>query len=308
MKMTRCFLFVAAVIVGLLTRALNADAAEPVAEGSPPVPHLRVSAVQMRSTRDVAKNIQSIDDFLARCAKDGSRIVVFPECALSGFFGDEFMKAYTAEQLAGAERQVADACRRHKVYAIVGTACRDGDRLYNSAAIIDPGGKILGHYHKIQLAESWPDAGDQLLVFKIDDVPACIIICHDERYPELVRLPVLAGARIVFCLSHESGLRKESKLVPYRAQIQARAVENTVYVVQANAPANLDATGSHGQSRIVAPDGNLVEEASVFGEDVLTATLGLQNATGRLAHQSIARGPLGDWWRAGTAKVRLIGE
>jgi predicted amidohydrolase len=306
MKMIPRFLL--AVTCALLAQTSNARAAEPVADSAPSLPHLRVSAVQMRSTRDITKNIQKIDEFLAQCAKDGARVVVFPECALTGFFDDAFMKAYSAEQIVAAEKQVAEACHKHNVYAIIGTACRDGDRLYNSAAIINPRGQILAHYHKIQLAESWPAAGDQLLVFKIDDVPASIIICHDERYPELVRLPVLAGARIVFCLSHESGLHKESKLVPYRAQIQARAVENTVYVVQANAPANSDATGSHGQSRIVAPDGNLVEEASVFGEDVLTATLDLEPATGRLAHQSIARGPLADWWRAGVSKVRLIGD
>ena len=92
------------------------------------------------------------------------------------------------------------------------------------------------------------------------------------------------------------------------AQIQARAVENTVYVVQANAPANSDATGSHGQSRLIAPDGNLIEEASIFGEDVVAATLDLERATGRQARQSIDRGPLGDWWRAGVARVRLIGD
>ena len=185
---------------------------------------------------------------------------------------------------------------------------RDGDRLYNSAVVITPHGEILARYHKVQLAESWPVAGEELLVFKIDGVPASIIICHDERYPELVRLPVLAGARLVFYVSHESGLDKESKIAPYRAQIQARAVENTVYVVQANAPANPDATGSHGQSRLIAPDGNLIEEASMFGEEVISATLDMEKATGHQAQQSIERGPLGDWWRAGVAKVRIIGD
>ena len=306
--MKQCFLFGAALTLGLLTRAFDARAVEPVAGGSPPASHLRVSAVQMRSTRDLATNVHKIEEFLSRCAHDGSRVVVFPECALTGYFDDAFMKAISAEQLAGAERQVAEACRKHHVYAIIGTPYREGDKLYNSAAVINPRGQILAHYHKIQLAESWPTAGHRLLVFKIDDVQACIIICHDERYPELVRLPVLAGARVVFCLSHESGLDKESKLVPYRAQIQARAVENTVYVVQANAPANTDSTGSHGQSRLIAPDGNLIEEASIFGENVIAATLELERATGRQAQQSIDRGPLADWWRAGVAKVELIGE
>ena len=48
------------------------------------------------------------------------------------------------------------------------------------------------------------------------------------------------------------------RAAPVRAQIQARAVENGVYIVHANAPANDDTTGSHGQSRVIAPDGNLL--------------------------------------------------
>ena len=48
------------------------------------------------------------------------------------------MKAFSAEQLVGAERQVAEACRKHHVYAIIGTPYRERDKLYNSAAIINP--------------------------------------------------------------------------------------------------------------------------------------------------------------------------
>lgn len=306
--MWRCFFFGAALVLGVHPRASDTRGAEPAAATSPPASHLRVAAVQMRSTRDLATNVRKIEEQLNKCASDGVRVAVFPECALTGYFDNAFMQTFSAEQLAGAERQVAEACRAREIYAIVGTPHRDGNRLYNSAVVIAPSGKILARYHKIQLAESWPTAGNELLVFRIDGVPASIIVCHDERYPELVRLPVLAGARIVFCLSHESGLHKESKIAPYRAQVQARAVENTVYVVQANAPANADATGSHGQSRLIAPDGNLIEEASIFGEDVIAATLDLERATGRQAQQSIDRGPLGDWWRAGVAHVHLIGE
>ena len=46
----------------------------------------------------------------------------------------------------------------------------------------------------------------------------------------------------------------------------------------------------------------------MFGENVIAATLELKSATGRQAQQSIDRGPLADWWRAGVAKVDLIGE
>jgi predicted amidohydrolase len=260
----------------------------------------------MRSVRNLKQNIETMRKYLEKCAQDGVRVVVFPECAMTGYFDNAYMKGFTQEQLADAERQITEACKQHQVYAVVGMPWRDGDRLYNSAVVIDPAGKVVERYHKIQLAEDWPDAGEHLTVFKVDGVPCSIIICHDERYPELVRLPVLAGARLIFYLSYESGLREEKKLAPYRAQIQARAVENTVYVVQANGPANQDASGSHGQSRIIAPDGNIMEEATLFGEDVLTATLDLRRATGGFARRSIEQGPLRDWWQEGIKRVRII--
>jgi len=77
-------------------------------------------------------------------------------------------------------------------------------------------------------------------------------------------------------------------------------------MVQANAPANKDATGSHGRSRVIAPDGSIVQEATIFGAEVVTATLDLSKATGGMAQRSIDRSPLGDWWRESVKKVRLI--
>jgi len=283
---------------------------DPPAKSPPPASGaaLRVAAVQMRSTRNLDENIARTIDHLEACAKDGVRVAVFPECSVTGYFDNAFMRAFTAEQLADAEAQIAEACRRLKIYAVVGMPVRTPEKLYNSAVVIDPEGTIVERYHKVQLAESWPDGGDHLSVFRIDGVPCSIIVCHDERYPELVRLPVLAGARLVFYLSHESSLDKESKLGPYRAQIQARAVENSVFIVHANAPANKDATGSHGQSRVIAPDGNILREAPIFGEERVVETLPMDQATGRMARMSVDRGPLGDWWKEGVRQVRIIGE
>jgi predicted amidohydrolase len=268
---------------------------------------LQVAAVQFRSARDLDRNVAGITAHVRRLGERGVRVAVFPECALTGYFED-VARATSAEWLADAERRVADACREAGIYAVVGTPFRDGEKLHNSATVIDPSGKIIERYHKVQLAEPWPTPGDHLSVFKVDGVPCSVIICHDERYPELVRLPVLAGARVVFYVSHESGVRREAKLGPYRAQVQARAVENTVYVVHANAPANDDLTGSHGQSRIVSPDGNIVHEASMFGEEVVTAELDLGRATAANALKSLERGPLADWWREGLKRVRIVEE
>jgi predicted amidohydrolase len=294
------------ILLSLTTPSFAQNAGERAAANSGmSASSLKVAAVQMRSSRDLDRNIACILGHLCRLAEEGVQVAVFPECALTGYFEDVVSQS-AAERLAEAERRVADACRESGIYGVVGTPHRDGDWLYNSAVVIDPFGRIIERYHKIQLAEPWPTPGDHLSVFRVEGVPCSIIICHDERYPELVRLPVLAGARVIFYLSHESGLRQESKIGPYRAQIQARAVENTVYVVHANAPANDDLSGSHGQSRIVAPDGNIVQEASMFAEEVVTADLDLRRATGENARRSLDRGPLADWWREGVKRVRIV--
>jgi predicted amidohydrolase len=277
----------------------------PVPPPAAPAPAtLRVAAVQMRSSRDLDANVAHTVRLLAKCAADGVQVAVFPECSVSGYFADVIPKL-TAKQLSDAEARIAGACKEHRIWAVVGTPVRAGGKLYNSAVVLDDAGKVRERYHKVQLAEAWPAPGDHLSVFHVRGVPCSIIICHDERYPELVRLPVLAGARVIFYLSHESPLAQEHKLGPYRAQIQARAVENSVFVVHANAPANADAGGSHGQSRLIAPDGNILQEASMFREEVLSATLELRQASAANARRSLS-GPLGAWMRAGVEHVRRI--
>ena len=267
--------------------------------------HLPVASVQMRSSGDITENIIKISAFIKKCAEEGARVVVFPECALPSY-NEKVIAGLTADQINAAEAQISNACRENSVYAIVGNAYRDGEKLFNSASVISPEGNVIERYHKVQLAENWPDPGDHLSVFFIDSIPCSIIICHDERYPELVRLPVLAGARVVFYISHESGLKQESKIAPYRAQIQARAVENGIYIVQSNAPANFDTSGSHGQSRIIGPDGNIIKEALIYTEEIISADLDINQANRGNALKSMSRGILKEWWKEGLKSVKII--
>ena len=87
---------------------------------------MKVATVQMRSTRSLAENLSAIANSLYKCAKRGARKVAFPECALSGYFGDAVTKLPT-EQITAAEERVAEACRAAGIHAVVGTAWRDGD-------------------------------------------------------------------------------------------------------------------------------------------------------------------------------------
>lgn len=141
--------------------------------------------------------------------------------------------------------------------------------------------------------------------------PSCFLVCHDVRYPELVRLPAVAGAQVCYFCSNESGLLLENKLSAYRAMPIARATENGIYLVMANAPADPDnlraGSQSHGNSKIVHPDGNVLVEASYFEERLVTATIDLDAATRGIARRAAEDDTiLRDWMRAGAELVERV--
>ena len=262
-------------------------------------PMIKVSAVQMRSEPVLQNNVTKICDYIGTLASQGTQILVFPECALTSYDATTIKEANQAE-VEAAISSIAGACKTSKVYAIVGApSWRPDGKLFNSAVVISPEGRVIERYHKVHPVEDWAEPGDHLALFDIAGTKGTIIICHDEFYPELVRLPVIAGARIIFYISSESGMQEESKIVPYRAQIQARAEENCVWLVHSNYPANADLSGSHGQSRIIKPDGNIVYEASIYQEEVVTADLDMGQASGAYAQASLNAGFLRPFWDAG---------
>ena len=274
---------------------------------------LRVATVQFRSVAGIDGNLSRMREHLASLAEQGVHVAAFPECAVTSYDADAVLAA-TDEELRSAEEAISAMCRDLAIAAVVGMPYYEGGRIYNGALVWNAEGELVERYAKVQLAEDWPTPGERLSLFLLNDVVCTVIVCHDSRYPELVRLPVIAGARLVFYVSCESGMEAESKIEPYRAQVQARAVENSVYLVQSNAPANsarpdgggrpvLHGGGSHGQSRIVRPDGNIICEATFFGEDVLVADLDMSKATGGLAKNSMRSDLMRAWWQEGLKLV-----
>lgn len=264
-------------------------------------PELYVAAVQMHSTKDLNENLEKILGHIKALADQGIQAAAFPECALPGYYRDA-LTTVDPGALEQAEGRIRAACRDAGLAIVLGTCTPLADKLYNSASVIGADGEEIERYHKVQLAgEQWFTPGDHVAVFELAGAPSSVIICHDSRYPELVRLPVLAGARVVYYVSNESGVKQERKIDPYRAQIQARAVENTVYIVHANAPVDPDVPygGSHGQSRIVAPDGNILDEAGQFSEAVVSARIDLARASGNLGTRSLRSDLLRTWWEQG---------
>jgi omega-amidase len=272
----------------LLLTAAIATFAQPV--------ELRVAAVQFRSSFDITENTRRIVAMLEKLAAAKVQVAVFPECAVTGYHTGPRIEA-TPEQLEAAAVAIGQTCARRGIGAVVGSVYKSGERTYNVALVFNEKGEMVERFGKLQLAgEKWATPGNHMALFELNGISSTVIICHDERYPEFVRLPAIAGARVVYYISHESGMNNEQKLPGYRAQMMARAVENQMFAVAANAPGNIaDNSGSHGQSRIIKDDGNILEEASIYGEDVLVATLKIKPA--KLTRP--LEGVTGAWWKQG---------
>src|SRR5438309_1681545 len=111
----------------LLLVALKCCAVANAADLAHPPRTLRVAAIQFRSSRNLADNVSRLTKQIRDAATNGARVVVFPECALSGYFEDVITNLSSAE-LTGAQEQVTRACRDADIWAIVGTPYRVGYR------------------------------------------------------------------------------------------------------------------------------------------------------------------------------------
>ena len=257
--------------------------------------NLTVAAVQLRSTFKVEENRQKIIEALNRVADRGANVAVFPECALTGYHSRHV--GATSEEIAAAEEEIRQTCKHRGIAAVVGSIFRINGRTFITAVVFDSRGELVERYGKLVLAgEEWAVPGNHIAFFELEGIPSTVIICRDKRAPEIARLPAMAGARILYYIGHESGVLYESRLKPLRAQMMARAAENTMFVVAANSPGDVnDASNSHGQGRIIRPDGNVLREASIFGEDILIETLSIEPRK----LDGPQQGLMGDWWRQG---------
>jgi len=105
-----------------------------------------------------------------------------------------------------------------------------------------------------------------------------------------------------------SAERLESEIGVYRAQTQARAVENRVWVVKSNVAAcrTDPLQGSHGMSAVIDPYGRIVAEAGMATEEMLTFSIDIADADALYARKSLLpEYALSGWWADGLAQLDI---
>ena len=245
---------------------------------------IKVAAAQILTGYNLELNRDKIVSNIKRAAETGCRIILFHEGCLTGYPDKEQLAKTDFDRVRQIEREIRDISAELAIAVLLGSSGKKHDSYSNYVLIIDETGKVLGKYEKTWRAgEPHYQAGTGPVIFTVAGVEATVIICHDLRYPELPRLGVAAGARIVFIANNESGILREDKLLGYRSMQISRATENLVFSVMSNSPAdplNLARhNGSHGNSKIADPLGNVLDEAGIFEERLVTAVLNLEEST-----------------------------
>ncbi len=243
--------------------------------------NVRVAGVQMDpKILEKEKNLSKCLEFLETAAKKKAEIIVFPECALTGYCFSSLEESFSvAEPVFGpSSRAIAALCRELNVYTIIGLLEKDGEKYYNTVALIGPKG-LIGKYRKLHLPflgiDRFVDPGDQpLKVFETGVGRIGMNICFDIRMPESARVLTLLGAESIML---PTNWPKGADLVP-KYVINARAYENRVNVIAVNRVGKERGFEFIGQSKIVDYSGKTLVEANSLEEEIIFATIDLDGA------------------------------
>jgi predicted amidohydrolase len=208
------------------------------------------------------ENVQKCMYWIERAVREtNARLIILPETITTGFVpGIPAAKLWdVVDTLPGRlSAPIAEAAKKLGVYVVFGTYERGEERgvVYNSAALIDPRGEIIGVYRKTHLfpterksAGGWSTPGAQPVVIETELGNIGLTICYDGDFPELYRCEAIMGAEII---CRPSALLRSFEI--WEMTNKARAYDNHVYMLACNM-IGPDAGGNYyfGHSMIVSP-------------------------------------------------------
>jgi predicted amidohydrolase len=238
---------------------------------------LAIAVAQFAPAADTSANLTALGELVASASHRGAALVVLPE--YSSYFVDPFdaSLAEHAESLDGPfTAALTDLARSHAIVIVAGMVEKTdgGDRVRNTVVAVDGTG-VIARYRKLHLYDAFgqresdwvePGAIEVPQVFDVAGLRCGLMTCYDLRFPEVARTLVDAGANAI--LMPAEWVRGPLKEHHWRTLLQARAIENTVFIAAADHPPPLGV----GQSMIVDPQG--VTLASVgISTDVAVAHL-----------------------------------
>jgi N-carbamoylputrescine amidase len=255
---------------------------------------VKVAATQMSCSWELDQNISKAKNIIVQAAKKGANIILLQELFQSPYFCIEYDEKifHLAQTFENNKvlKEMSELCKELNVVLPISYFERSNNAYFNSVAVIDSDGTILGNYRKSHI----PDAPGYLekyyfnpgnTGFKVWDTnfgKIGIGICWDQWFPEAARIMALKGADILFyptAIGNELTSDYDSSDAWQRA-MQGHAVSNIVPVVASNRigveEVQNQSNGFYGRSFISDHTGKILKEGSRDKEEILIAEVDLE--------------------------------
>ncbi len=273
----------------------------------------QLGPIQRSEGREIA--VARMVALMERAHRRGAELVVFPELALTTFFPRHFVADAEAEQWfeaampSNATAPLFDAARRLNIGFHLGYAERTPEgRHFNTAILVSPAGDILLKYRKVHLpghAEFDPKRAVQHLekkyfevgdlgfpvirapIGELDGVNMGMMICNDRRWPEAWRVLGLQRVELVMLGYNTPSLNQAAagfeaphlRVFHSHLSIQAGAYQNATFAVGVAKAGVEDGCELFGHSIIVNPQGEILAQATSWGDEVIVADCDLDMCT-----------------------------
>ena len=273
---------------------------------------LRVASVQFESVpADKDANFRTMERFVERAASEGARLIVFPECCITGYW---FIRNLSSDALARLAEPVFDGPSSQRLQALaqaygvtIGAGLVESGsqgEFYNSYVVALPDGTMQRHRKIHAFEHPLIQGGSDLTVFDIPDgFRVGVLICYDCNIIENVRLTALSGADILIAPHQTGGCRSrnphlmgiidrsvwearqenpeaiERELRGDKGRgwlmrwLPSRAHDNGVFLIFSNGIGVDDDEIRTGNAMVLDPYGRVLAETSKAGDDVVIADL-----------------------------------
>ena len=209
---------------------------------------VKTAAVQMRCEKQVQDNIAHAEELVRKAAAEGAQIILLPELFERPYFCQE--RRYEYYQYAKPVMENEAVCRFRQVARELSVVLpvsfyeRDRNLLFNSVAVLDADGSILGIYRKTHIPDDhyyqekfYFTPGDTgFRVFETRYGTIDVGICWDQWFPETARFMAVKGAELLYyptAIGSEPILSVDS-MPHWRRVMQGHAAANLMPVIAAN--------------------------------------------------------------------------
>ena len=263
--------------------------------------NVTIGAIQMRCTENVNENIAHAEELVRKAAAQGANVVLLPELFERPYFCQErryeYYKFAKPVMENDAVKHLIPVAKELSLVLPISFYEQDGNVLYNSVAVIDADGSVLGVYRKTHIPDDhyyqekfyFTPGNTPFQVWNTRYGRIGIGICWDQWFPETARSLAVNGAEMILyptAIGSEPILECDS-MPHWRRCMQGHAGSNLLPVAAANRiglekvlpcaenGGQESALRFYGSSFITDETGELVQSASREQEEVLTAAFDL---------------------------------